>query len=341
MAPAHRLGGPGFDLVKRALDTSERYEMLRRSDTVVVAVSGGPDSTCLLDVLARAPLALELHVAHVDHGLSPASAEVAGEVATAAAGAGFEVHVIRAPELSGPNLQARAREFRLAFLDAIAAQVGAARVATGHTLDDRVETLIARLVHGAGSAGLAGIRPVEGRRVRPLLEARRPETRAYCRERGLSFRDDPANADPRFERTAVRHELLPAIERRWGEGAVRAIATSSERLREDSDALETLADRLYRDLATGEPVSLELGALRALPPALRRRLLERAVGWVRDRSGGIDAALRAIERPLDRARRFAVAAGAEITVGSDSVVVSPPGQADGRPADHPGEPATP
>ena len=339
MAPAHRLGGPGFALVKRALETIERYGMLRASDTVVVAVSGGPDSTCLLDVLARVPLELTLHVAHVDHGLSPGSAEVAGEVATAAAGAGFEVHVVRAPELAGPNLQARAREFRLAFLDAIAAQVGAARVATGHTLDDRVETLIARLVHGAGTTGLAGIRPLEEKRARPLLEVRRADTRAYCQERGLAFRDDAANEDPRFERTTVRHEVLPAIERRWGTGAVRAIASSAERLREDSEALETLADRLYGDLATGDPVSLDATALRALPAALRRRVLERAVGWVRDRSGGIDAALQAIERPSDRPRRFAVAQGREIRVGPDAVVVSR--GSDAPPADRPGGPATP
>jgi tRNA(Ile)-lysidine synthase len=315
--------------------------MLARGETVVVGVSGGPDSTCLLDVLARAPLELTLHVAHVDHGLSPRSSEVAGEVATAAAGAGFDVHVIRAPELAGPNLQARARDLRVAFFAELARQVGATRIATGHTLDDRVETTIARLVHGAGTAGLAGIRPVEGARVRPLLEVRRAETRAYCQEVGLRFGDDPANEDPRFERAAVRAELLPAIEARWGEGAVRAIASSSERLREDAEALETLADRLYADLAGGDPISLELSALRALPQALRRRVLERAVGWVRDRAGGIDAALRAIERPSEHRRRFAVAGGAEISVGPGEVVVTRLGAAAPEGNDGSAERATP
>ena len=323
MADPHRLGGPGYALVKKVQTTMERHRMVQPGDTVVVGVSGGADSTCLLDVLARGGPELTIHVAHVDHGLSATSAERARDVSTAAASAGFDVHVVRAPEdLAGPNLQARARDFRLAFLGAIAEQVGAARVATGHTLDDRVETTLARLVHGAGTRGLAGIRPVEGARIRPLLDVRRGETRAYCTERGLSFHDDPANEDPRFERTTIRHEIVTAIERRWGDGAVRSIAIASERLREDADALEALTDRLFADLARGtDPVAFDLAALHAIPSALRRRLLERAVGRVRDRSGGIDAAVEALEHPSDHPRSFSVATGTRIDVGREEVTV--------------------
>ena len=324
MAGARRLGGPGFALVERARATVERHRMVRAGEGVVVAVSGGPDSTALLDVLARMPLELDLAVAHVDHGLSQSSAEVAAGLARELAAEGFDVHVVRAPDLAGPNLQARARAFRYGFLSTVAQRVGAARIATGHTLDDRVETTLARLLHGAGTEGLAGIPPVDGPRVRPLIEVRRAETRAHCEEVGLAFHDDPANDDPRFERVAVRRRLVAAIEEGWGDGAVRAIASSAARLREDAAALGALAERLYGELAraTEDGVAFERAPLEAVPRALRRRLLERAVGRVRDRAGGIEAALDGLEGPDTGARRFAVASGAQIVVGPERVSVA-------------------
>ena len=297
--------------------------MLEDGDTVVVAVSGGPDSTCLLDVLRRVSSRrdLDLVVAHVDHRLGADSEEVAGRVAATAAREGLDVHVARAPELEGPNLHERAREFRYAFFSGLAERFGGARIATGHTLDDRVETTLARLVHGAGTEGLAGIPPVEGARVRPLIGCRRRETRAYCEEVGLEFFDDPANDDPRFERSVIRHDVLSALEARWGDGGIRAMATSSERLREDGAALRTLAETLYSDLARGEEgtITFDRALLVALPRALRRRLLERAVGRIRDRSGGIDPALDALEDESPEKRSFDVAGGATIVVAPEAV----------------------
>ena len=328
MAEARRLGGPGFAVVETALATIERDGMLAAGDSVVVGLSGGADSTCLLDVLARISerLDLTLEVAHVDHGLASSSEEVATKVARNAAAAGFDVHVGRARNLAGPNLQARAREFRYAFLETVAREVGATRIATGHTLDDRVETTLARLVHGAGTEGLAGIPAARGLRIRPLIDLRRPQTRRYCQERSLEYFDDPANEDSRFERVVVRRGLVDAIERQWGEGAVRAIATSAQRLREDADALAGLTDRLYGGLvsSSGDGVELDVEATSALPRALQRRVLERAVGRVRDRAGGIDAALQALARPRERLLRFSVASGIEIAVGPGRIFVSHP-----------------
>jgi tRNA(Ile)-lysidine synthase len=276
------------------------------------------------------PLDLTLHVAHVDHGLAPGSETVARRVATGAAQAGFDVHVVRAPDLAGPNLQARAREFRYGFLEAIAAQTSAPAIATGHTLDDLVETTLARLVRGAGASGLAGIPAVSGSRIRPLIDVRRTETRAYCVDRGLEFADDAANEDDRFERTAIRHEVVPVIERRWGDAAVRAIAASARRLREDSDALDTLSGRVYDDLARAgdAAVEFETPALLGMPRALRRRILERAIGRVRDRSGGIEAALDALDAPVDRSKRFATSSGFEIVVDARVVAVMQPARSD-------------
>jgi tRNA(Ile)-lysidine synthase len=334
-APERLLGGPGFGLVETARTTIDRHRMLEAGDKALVAVSGGPDSTCLLDVLWRLGTALDfdLEVAHVDHGLSERSAAIASRIATQAARDGFEVHLIKAPDLAGPNLHVRAREFRYGFFEAVAGQIGARRIATGHTLDDRVETTLARLIHGAGTDGLAGIPPLEGTRIRPLIELRRPETRAYCEEVGLEFDDDPANDDERFERALVRARVVTSIEEGWGEGAVRAIARSSERLREDAVTLSELADRLYADLARpdDEGVSFDRGGFAALPRGLQRRLFEGAVGRVRDRSGGIQAALEALGTGAAGGERFAVAGGIQIVLGRDRVLIQ------GRSTDHPDE----
>lgn len=324
-----QLGGPGFDVVTSARDLIAAVDDDGAPRRWVVGVSGGPDSVCLLDVLGRLSqsLELDLEVAHVDHGLSPESEAIAAAVARLASGAGHDVHVARATGLEGANLQARAREFRYRFFETVASETGATRIVTGHTLDDRVETTLARLIHGAGTDGLAGLRPREGKRLRPLLGVRRDETRTYCAERGLDFVDDPANDDDRFERAAVRARLIPAIEERWGEGAVRAMAASAARLAEDADFLEGLAGTLYGQIAKRSPgqVAFELDAFRLAPRALRRRLLARAVGRVRDRSGGIETALDALDRsPARGDLEFHVSEGATISVTREHVVVKMP-----------------
>jgi tRNA(Ile)-lysidine synthase len=181
------------------------------------------------------------------------------------------------------------------------------------------------LIHGAGTEGLAGIPPAGEGRIRPLIEIRRPETRAYCEARGLRFYDDPANSDLRFERPAVRATVIAAVEERWGDGGVRSITRSSERLREDADALSTLAERLYLDAVRAEEdgVSFPLDVLMGLPRAFRRRLLEKAVGRIRDRSGGIEAALDSLEKGDQGAQplRFAVAGGTEIVIEKERLSV--------------------
>lgn len=321
-------GGPGFRFAETVAGTVARWGMLSGGETVIVGVSGGPDSVCLLDVLARLRAGLTLIVAHVDHGLSADSERVSKEVARAAAAAGFDVHVARATGLKGSNLHERARDFRYSFFESLAAQEGASLIATGHTLDDRVETTLARLVHGAGTEGLAGIPPTHDMRVRPLIEVRRAETRAYCEEAGLPYIDDPANLDDRFDRASIRKLLVDAIEDRWGDGAVRAMAKSIEKLREDAAALGSQMDLLYRGMANdgseGE-VFFKLEDITALPRALRRRLLERAVGRVRDRGAGIDEVLDGLER-ADRkpGARFDLAGGTVVTLERERLVVTLP-----------------
>lgn len=294
---------------------------------------------CLLDVLGRLGAGLTLAVCHVDHGLSEESEKISTDVAAHAASRGYDVHVARAQGLEGPNLHARAREFRYGFFDAIASDSNASKIVTGHTLDDRVETTLARFIRGAGTDVLAGIPPTDGRRIRPLIDIRRSETRAYCDELGIAYVSDPANEDPRFDRSAVRSLLVPEIERRWGEGAVRAMATSVARLAEDAAALKQAAERLFEGMVErdGDTVRFEIHAFGGLPRAYQRRLLEMAVGRVRDRSGGIDEALDALGRTERKVgARFAVVAEREIVLGKTHIEVRNAGSG-GPDGAHPGD----
>ena len=185
---------------------------------VLVAVSGGPDSLVLLDLLVetRAHHALELLVAHLDHGIQVESGLVAERVRRIAAGYGLPVEVGRF-SLGPVATETEAREQRYAWLEATRARVGADFILTAHHADDQIETVLMRVLAGSGPAGLAGMASRQGRVVRPLLPFNRAELQEHVRSAGLEPWFDPANSDPRHQRSWIRTELLPILRGRLAE----------------------------------------------------------------------------------------------------------------------------
>jgi tRNA(Ile)-lysidine synthase len=163
----------------------------------------------------------------------------------------------------------------------------AGRIATGHTLDDQAETVLMRVLSGAGAAGAAGIPPVLGPWVRPLLEVRREETEAFCRALGLRPRTDPTNRDPRYLRNAIRLRGLPALERATGRDVREALARTGWLLREDDEELSRQAGEAFEEVARtragriASGVDLRAGALAALPTAIAGRVVLRAAFTLR------------------------------------------------------------
>jgi tRNA(Ile)-lysidine synthase len=310
-----------------------------RGESVVVALSGGADSTALLlalEELKRAGLLdVELTAAHLDHGLRGESAETDARFAEALAREhGFEFTSARADvgrrvSESGDNLEQAARRARYEFLSEAARRAGALSVLTGHTLDDQAETVLLRLLRGSGSEGLGGMRPEreleEGGGVllrRPLLEwARRADTEDYCRARCVEFRADEMNEDESFARVRVRRRLLPLLET-FNPRAAESLARAAGLLREESAALESFAARLLEDARTesskssnpteaaqpSEAWALRVEVLSAAPLALRRRALRL---WVARGRGGLRrislAHVEAVERLLKGERGGRVA----------------------------------
>ena len=249
-------------IARRLLETEANV----RGATLLAAVSGGPDSMAMLDVLATlaAPLGFTLHAHGVDHGLRPeAPAELALAQAHAADRA-VPFATTRVEVARGGNLQARAREARRAALREAAVAVGARFIATAHHADDRAETFLMRLLRGSGPKGLAVLPPVaplEGsggaiELLRPLLRARRADVLAHCLRRKIPYASDPSNADPTYLRVRVRTELMPVLAA-LGPGVV--------------DHISGLCDQLEAVSAGGPALPLPRATQEALVALLRSR----------------------------------------------------------------------
>lgn len=204
--------------IKKVKNTISRYGMIRFGDRVVVAVSGGVDSVCLLDVLdkLRDELGVELFVAHFDHGLRPDDDEAETRFVKSLAASldlPFETKKAFPSMLTGAGpLEERARNARYRFLEEVKEKFSAQKIAVGHNLNDQAETVFMRLLRGSGTSGLAGIPPVrDGHIIRPLIEISREEILTYIEQRGIKYLTDPSNFKTRFLRNRIRLELLPNL----------------------------------------------------------------------------------------------------------------------------------
>ncbi len=192
--------------------------LAKPGERVLVAVSGGPDSIALLALLAegRAVHGRALTVGHVDHGIHPDSGDVAAAVEALSARFGLAC-LTRRLHLGAAASETSARRARRAALRELAAEVGAARIALAHHADDQIETVLLRVLRGTGAAGLAAMAPRRGPWIRPLLEWSASDLATFLASAGLSAWQDPANRDPRHDRSWVRTELLPLLEARFGD----------------------------------------------------------------------------------------------------------------------------
>lgn len=246
------------------------------SGPILVAVSGGADSLTLMHVLHRLGYAVE--VAHFNHRARPGSDKDAPFVAKEAAKLGLAFHsgAREEPALAGESPEAGMRRHRLAYLERVAATIGASRIATGHTKDDQAETVMMRVVGGAGRRGLAGIPPVRGPYVRPLIDLQRADTEAFCRALRVKPLRDPSNDDQSLRRNAVRHDLLPAIRQRYNARIDDALARGADVLRDEEALLDQLAADALSPDAAGGTLRLDAAAIALLHPALQRRVIRRA-----------------------------------------------------------------
>ena len=263
----------------------------RAGEGLVVGLSGGADSVALLDLLHRlAPeRGLRLVAAHLDHGLRPDSAEDAAFCARACRERDVPFHGIRADvaaraRRSGAGVEAAGRHARAAWFEAVRRREGLDRIATGHHLDDHVETVALSVLRGAGLRGLSGIAPSRDRWIRPLRAFTREDLRAYLAARGLPWREDPSNAETELRRNLLRHEILPGIDTlTGGVDWRRRIADLSRRAHAERQALhELVADRLEHHLRERAPgrLALDRAGFGRESEVVRFQLLREAIGRI-------------------------------------------------------------
>lgn len=308
-------------LPRLLLTECRKLKLPLANETIVVAVSGGADSTALIlaidELKTRNKLSNEICVAHLDHRLRKSSAMDAKWVSELAKKLGFRAVIGRSQvaekaRYESDNVEQAARKARYAFLERTAKKVSASYVLTAHTMDDQAETVLMRLMRGSAGAGLGGmeaVRPLAKNSsiqlVRPLLWARRDETEEYCRFRKSEFLTDEMNDDQRFARVKVRKQLLPLMQS-FNNRIVEALSRTASQLREDSAVLFENSDALLRRASVSKqvdetkPAALDVKLLANSAPALRRRALRQWLAEARGSARKLEMVhLLAVERLLE------------------------------------------
>ena len=242
---------------------------------VLALLSGGADSVCLVHALARHLGPDRVEALHVHHGLRAAADADESFCRELCEALGVRLHVERVDVDRAGSLEARAREARYAAAESVRRREGLDLVATGHTASDQVETVLYRLATSPGRRALLGMAPLRDRIVRPLLEVSGADTRAYCRDAGLAWREDESNQDPTPARNRLRLDVIPALREIHPAVEANVLATAAQ-LRDEQEILDrAVDDALVRAGAGGHPPTVEVARLSSEPPALRRLILQR------------------------------------------------------------------
>lgn len=320
-------------LLSRVRKTVEKYGLLEGGDKVLVALSGGPDSVCLLFILLelKGEFALSFHIAHLNHSLRGAESDEDAEWVKALAEK-LEIPItLKKLDVRGwvrskrVSLEEGAREARYEFLSKVADKIGATKIAVGHTLDDQAETVFLRLLRGTGLPGIGGIPPKRGRFIRPLIGLTREEIMEYLSAKGLSYREDSSNLRPDYLRNRLRLWLIPLLKSKYSPRIVELLGRYAELARIDNSYLETVAMGAFSSvLSHSSPtqVVLDRKRLKELHPSLARRVIRIAVKQIKGSLRGIRAEhiLSALE--LQTGKKLCLPSGTVVEREYDSLIFS-------------------
>ena len=274
------------DILHRVEAYIQRERLLTPGDGVVVALSGGPDSVTLFDLLHRlkAKWDLTLYIAHLNHQLRPNAESDAAFVKQIARNYPVYIekeNVLQRAKNKKQSLEEAARDARRAFLDTVKQKTGANKIALGHTKSDQAETVLLRLVRGAGLTGLGGMRPTsEACWIRPLLSFSRSEIEFYVRTRNLQVLRDETNSDPKFLRNRIRTDLIPHLQKAYNPQIEDLLSRLATLLQNDDAHLENIAEQalsealLYRD---NRKFILDVKRFFGYHISLRRRLIRKVL----------------------------------------------------------------
>ena len=286
-------------LADKVKDTITKHSMISRGDNILVGLSGGADSVCLVAILLNltTDLGVELSAAYIDHGLRPE--EIPSEVHFCnklcdERNINFTVRKIDPQSYAaneGINKQEAARELRYKALEDIAAETGANKIALAHNADDQAETLLIHLIRGSGPLGLAGIPPIRSRIIRPLIETERKEIEEFLSEFDINYMTDSSNLKDDYLRNRIRHFIMPAFKNINGD-FVQAVLRTTNIIRDEERYFDILVTRTLMKLISRKSdsfIELFLGPLEYMDTVLLRRVLRRSLAETKRLRGlGLD-----------------------------------------------------
>ncbi|HHW47211.1 MAG TPA: tRNA lysidine(34) synthetase TilS [Clostridiaceae bacterium] len=287
-------------MIERVSNTIKKYNLIENGDKIVVGISGGPDSVCLLHILHRLipEYGLKLYALHVNHMLRGEDADLDELfVKEFCKSLGVPLRIIardinKISKSSGVSIEEAGRDIRYRAFEQYAADVGASKIAVAHNKNDLVETVLMNIIRGTGLEGLTGIDYMRGRIIRPLLDIDRKDIEEYCRQNNLSPRIDLSNLENKYTRNKVRLDLIPYITRMFDVDVVESVYRLAALLKDDNDLIEKLALETYTScVASRQPdtVSLDIAQLKKNHVSLVKRVLRNAIKDVKGNIKGIES----------------------------------------------------
>ncbi len=280
-----------INFLDKVKSTIKKYNMLQKGDSILAGVSGGPDSVTLLHVLhsLKKEYSLNILIAHLDHKFR--GEESAGDRKFCEGLAKKynleiiweEIDVPKIAEEKKISPEEAARFERYDFFKRIAKERGMDKIAVGHTRDDQAETVLMRIIRGAGMKGLGGISPVKDMRgnkiIRPLIEISRKEVEDFISESGLKFRKDSSNEKSIYTRNKIRLELIPLLEKEFNSNIKEVLANMAENLQVENDFLSRYSRRKFKSVSKikREEILIDIKKFKKQPEAVRKRILRAAL----------------------------------------------------------------
>ena len=273
---------------EKVLKTIQKYKLIESGDKIVIAVSGGPDSMCLLDVLRKLKekLKIEIVVAHVNHSIREEADSETLYIKDYCKKHDIEIYikkenVIELAKIDKIGLEEEGRKVRYKFFDEVLEKANANKIAIAHNMNDKAETVLMNIIRGSGSLGLKGIEPKRDEKyIRPLIEIQRDEIEEYCEKNKLDPKHDKSNDDNTYTRNRVRNVLIPFLKENFNPNIINGINKLSIIMTEEQNYLEKIVNNIYNDVIIEEKtkaIVLDLKKFNEEDVYIRKRLLFLAI----------------------------------------------------------------
>jgi tRNA(Ile)-lysidine synthase len=312
------------NLVKKFQNTIFEHNLFPRGSKIIVACSGGPDSTALLDIFSKLQekYALEIAVTHVNYNLRRKDSNQDEKFVIALAKKyGYKIFVLKPAVKSKRNLENSLRDIRYAFFERIRKQNNFDYIAVAHTLDDQVETYLMRIIRGSGLSGLSSMAYKNETILRPLLNVPKTEIIAYLKKSRFGYRTDKTNLESIFFRNKIRNKLIPLLEKEFNPNIKKTIFDAAESIRDDYDFLNNISEKEFR-----KNRQMSVNKILALHPSIQKQLLKIAISKIKKGLTDIESShIREIIKIIKSTKnksQVVVFKGLKITRRGDKLIIS-------------------